>query len=117
MSRNPINDFIQFIVGGSLFGGGIFLLANQVMASSVFTYRGGGWGRFGGSGSMLPIGTPGIGMLMIPLGIGVCLLFAGTYKRWAEGRLCLTRFDHPFRQPWALEDLSASEIQIFINFE
>ena len=42
MSRNPTNDFIQFITGGSLFGGGIFLLANQVMASSAFTYRGGG---------------------------------------------------------------------------
>jgi hypothetical protein len=23
-------------------------------------------------------------LLMIPLGIGVCLLFAGTYKRWAN---------------------------------
>jgi acyl-coenzyme A thioesterase PaaI-like protein len=45
MSRNPTNDFIQFIAGGSLFGGGIFLLANQVMASSAFAYRGGGWGR------------------------------------------------------------------------
>jgi len=44
MARNPANDFIQFIAGGSLFGGGIFLLANQVMASSAFTYRGGGWG-------------------------------------------------------------------------
>ena len=39
MSRNPTNDFIQFIAGGSLFGGGIFLLANQVMASSALTYR------------------------------------------------------------------------------
>ena len=25
-----------------------------------------------------------MGLLMIPLGIGVCLLFAGTYKRWAN---------------------------------
>jgi len=33
MSRNPTNDLIQFITGGSLFGGGIFLLANQVMAA------------------------------------------------------------------------------------
>ena len=84
MSRNPTNDFIQFITGGSLFGGGIFLLANQVMASSAFTYRGGGWGRYGGGGSMVPFGTPGMGLLMIPLGIGVCLLFTGTYKRWAN---------------------------------
>jgi len=84
MARNPTNDFIQFIAGGSLFGGGIFLLANQVMASSALTYRGGGWGRYGGGGSMFPIGTPGMGLLMIPLGIGVCLLFTGAYKRWAN---------------------------------
>ena len=58
MSRNPTNDFIQFITGGSLFGGGIFLLANQVMASSAFTYRGGGWGRYGGGGSMVPLRHP-----------------------------------------------------------
>jgi hypothetical protein len=25
-----------------------------------------------------------MGLLMIPLGVGVCLLFAGTYKRWAN---------------------------------
>ena len=50
MARNPTNDFIQFIAGGSLFGGGIFLLANQVMASSSFGYRGGGWGRWSGGG-------------------------------------------------------------------
>ena len=84
MSRNPTNDFIQFITGGSIFGGGIFLLANQVMASSAFTYRGGGWGRYGGGGSMVPFGTPGMGLLMIPLSIGVCLLFTGAYKRWAN---------------------------------
>ena len=77
MARNPTNDFIQFIAGGSLFGVGIFLFANQVMASSAVTYRGGGWGRYGGGGSMFPIGTPGMGLLMIPLGIGVCLLFTG----------------------------------------
>ena len=49
-----------------------------------FTYRGGGWGRYGGGGSMVPFGTPGMGLLMIPLGIGVCLLFTGAYKRWAN---------------------------------
>jgi len=81
--RNPTTDFIQFIAGGALFGSGGFLLANQVMASSAFAYRGGGWGRYGG-GVMFPIGTPGMGLLMIPLGIGVCLLFAGTFKRWAN---------------------------------
>ena len=81
--RNPATDFVQFIAGGALFGSGGFLLANQVMASSAFSYRGGGWGRYGG-GAMLPIGTPGMGLLMVPLGIGVCLLFAGAYRRWAN---------------------------------
>ena len=32
----------------------------------------------------MPLGTPGIGLLMVPLAIGVCLMFAGTYKRWAN---------------------------------
>ena len=45
MSRNPTNDFAQFIAGGSLFGGSFFLLANEVVvASSAFAYRGGGPG-------------------------------------------------------------------------
>lgn len=79
MPRNPASDLIQFIAGGALFGAGGFLLANQVMASSAFSY-GRGWGH----GSMFPIGTPGMGLLMLPLGIGVCLLFAGAYKRWAN---------------------------------
>ena len=48
------------------------------------SYRGGGWGRYGGGGSVVPFGTPGMGLLMIPLGIGVCLLFTGAYKRWAN---------------------------------
>lgn len=81
MARNPASDLIQFIAGGALFGAGGFLLANQVMASSAFSYgRGWGWGR----GSMFPTGTPGMGLLMIPLGIGVCLMFAGAYQRWAN---------------------------------
>ena len=25
-----------------------------------------------------------MGLLMVPLGIGVCMLFAGTYRRWAN---------------------------------
>ena len=84
MPRNPASDFMQFIAGGALFCSGGFLLANQVMASSAFGSRGyGGWGRYGG-GAIFPIGTPGMGLLMIPLGIGVCLLFAGTDKRWAN---------------------------------
>jgi hypothetical protein len=82
MARNPAADLIQFIAGGSLFGAGGFQLMNQVMASSAFTYGGGrGW-RW--SGGVFPIGTPGMGLLMLPLGIGLCLLFAGAYKRWAS---------------------------------
>ena len=66
-----------------MFGSGGFLLANQVMASSAYSYRGGwGMGRYGGGA--FPIGTPGMGLLMIPLGIGLCLLFAGAYQRWAN---------------------------------
>jgi hypothetical protein len=83
MKRNPAADFLQFLIGGSLFCSGGFLLANQVMASSAFGYRDGGWGRYGG-GFLFPIGTPGAGLLTIPLGIGVCLLFAGAYQRWAN---------------------------------
>jgi hypothetical protein len=84
MTRSPASDFVQFLAGGALFGSGGFLLANQVIARSAYSYRGGpGWGRFG-SGMMWPVGTPGMGLLMIPLGIGVCLLFAGSYKRWAN---------------------------------
>ncbi len=63
------------------------MLANQVMASSAFGFRGyggyGGYGRWGG-GTMFSIGTPGMGLLMIPHSIGVHLLFAGAYKRWAN---------------------------------
>jgi len=85
MSRNPASDLVQFIAGGALFGSGGFLLANQVMASSAYSYRGGGWGwgRYG-SGIPFPVGTPGMGLLMVPLGIGLCLQFAGVYKRWAN---------------------------------
>ena len=32
----------------------------------------------------MPFGTPGMGLLMLPLELGVCLMFAGTYKRWAN---------------------------------
>lgn len=89
MSRsNPAGDALQFTIGGCLFGGGVFLFMNQVMVSSSYgsmgTFR--PWGRFGGwgGGSVLPWGTPGMGLLMIPLAIGVCLLFTGRFQRWAK---------------------------------
>jgi hypothetical protein len=112
MARNPATDLIQFIAGGALFGSGLFLLLNQVMASSSFGFGPGrGW-RWGGG--VFPIGTPGMGLLMIPLGVGVCLLFAGAYKRWANllvwaslsavvvGVLNSIRFTFMPTTPWAL---------------
>jgi hypothetical protein len=88
MSReHPAGDALMFTIGGCLFGAGVFLFLNQVMVHSGFTRGGGGWGwrgGFGGWGGALPFGTPGMGLLMIPLGIGVCLLFTGSFQRWAR---------------------------------
>lgn len=88
---NPSGDFVQFLIGGCLFGAGGFLLANQVLVRPEFTTpryggfgRWGGWGGWGGGGVAVPFGTPGMGLLMLTLGIGVCLLFAGSYRRWAN---------------------------------
>lgn len=82
MARNPSSDLVQFIAGGALFGSGGFQILNQVTASSAFSYGPrGGW-RWGAG--VFPIGTPGMGLLMVPLGIGLCLLFAGIYRRWAN---------------------------------
>jgi hypothetical protein len=86
MSReHPAGDALMFTLGGCLFGAGVFLFLNQVMVHSDFS-RGGGWGwrGLGGWGAALPWGTPGMGLLMIPLGIGVCLLFTGRFQRWAR---------------------------------
>ena len=90
---NPAGDFLQFIIGGCLFGSGGFLLANQVMVRSAVTYssyrsRYGGLGN--GGGFAMPFGTPGMGLLMLPLALGICLMFAGTYKRWANLLVCFT---------------------------
>ena len=79
--HSETGDCLQFLIGGCLFGSGGFLLANQVMVRSSWSHTGGG--LFGG-GFALPWGTPGMGLLMIPLGIGVCMLFAGRYRRWAN---------------------------------
>jgi hypothetical protein len=80
--RDAAGDFVQFLVGGCLFGAGGFLLANQVMVRSELMW--GRFGRWGGGVEAMPWGTPGMGLLMIPLGVGVCLLFAGTSRRWAN---------------------------------
>ena len=83
-------ELAQFLVGGCLFGSGIFLFLNQVIVRSDAVASGMGrtWGRFGGwgasGGQPFAWGTPGLGLLMIPLAIGVCLLFAGNFQRWAR---------------------------------
>lgn len=83
--RDAAGDFVQFLVGGCLFGAGGFLLANQVMVRSELAFdRLSGFGRWGGGVEAWPWGTLGMGLLMVPLGIGVCLLFAGTQRRWAN---------------------------------
>jgi hypothetical protein len=83
--RDAAGDFVQFLVGGCLFGAGGFLLANQVMVQTELSWGGpGGVGWWNRGMLATPWGTPGMGLLMLPLGIGVCLLFAGTHRRWAN---------------------------------
>ena len=84
---NPLSDFIQFIIGGYFFAAGVLLLSNQVMArapiaigSAVRPLYGGGWG----SGFAFPWGRPGMGFLLLPLVIGLCMAFAGVYARWSK---------------------------------
>ena len=86
-NTNPLSEFIQFIIGGAFFAGGIFLLSNQVMVRAPMVMG----GRYGssyssgwGSGFAFPWGSPGMGLLLLPLGIGLCLAFAGTYKKWSN---------------------------------
>lgn len=86
MVRKPVQDFFLFLIGSAFFAAGIFLFTNQVMVDSG--YSGMGWGRSyaGGMGrffgGMLSFGTgQGLGLLMIPFGIGVALLLADTYRK------------------------------------
>ncbi|MCT0224296.1 hypothetical protein [Synechococcus sp. CS-1328] len=95
MHRSPAQDFFSFLLGGGLFAGGIFLLLNQVMVATPGGIgamgRGGGAYRHGmrygyGAGLGLPpIGglTGGMGLLMIPFGLGVALLFVNAYRKLA----------------------------------
>lgn len=86
MIRKPIQDFFLFLLGGSLFSAGIFLFTNQVMVGSGF--RGFGWGRRYGGGWGASFGGlfsfdagQGLGLLMIPFGVGVALLLADAYRK------------------------------------
>jgi hypothetical protein len=77
---NPSGDFVQFVLGGALASGGAFALMNQVFLSSgVRTAP-----RYPYGSYTLPFGTPGMGLLMIPLGIGVVLLFLDGYRRLSQ---------------------------------
>ena len=86
-SSNPLSDFIQFIIGGCFFAAGVFLLSNQVMVRAPMAI--GGSSRYGysgiwGSGFVFPWGSPGMGLLLLPLGIGLCMAFADVYARWSK---------------------------------
>ena len=43
-----------------------------------------GYGRAWGAGFAFPWGSPGMGLLLLPLGIGLCMAFAGVYARWSK---------------------------------
>ena len=84
---NPLSDFMQFIVGGCFFAAGVFLLSNQVMVRAPMAIGGAirsGYGRGWGAGFAFPWGSPGMGLLLLPLGIGLCMAFAGVYARWSK---------------------------------
>ncbi|MCP9883763.1 hypothetical protein KBY97_01290 [Synechococcus sp. ATX 2A4] len=89
MTARPKQDFFLFLIGGAFFAAGIFLFTNQVMVGSALRFSGGGFagrtfgGGFGGgfSGVVAQGVGEGFGLLVLLLGIGVCLLFSGTYRR------------------------------------
>ncbi len=84
---NPLSDFMQFIVGGCFFAAGVFLLSNQVMVRAPMAIGGAirsGYGRGWGTGFAFPWGCPGMGLLLLPHGIGLCMAFAGVYARWSK---------------------------------
>ena len=77
---NPQGDFVQFILGGALASGGAYALMNQVFLGSGFRSV----PRYPYGSYTLPFGTPGMGLLMIPLGIGVVMLFLDGYRRLSQ---------------------------------
>ena len=84
---NPLSDFVQFIICGCFFAAGVFLLSNQVMVRAPMAIGGAvrsGYGRGWDSGFTFPWGSPGMGLLLLPLGIGLCMAFAGAYERWSK---------------------------------
>ena len=88
MSKSKaLSDFIQFIIGGCFFAAGVFLLSNQVMVRAPIAIGGAirsGYGRDWGAAFAFPWGSPGMGLLLLPLGVGLCMAFAGVYARWSK---------------------------------
>ena len=57
-------DAVMLAGGCALRKLGVSFCVNSELGDDIgFTYRGGGWGRYGGGGSMVPFGTPGMGLL------------------------------------------------------
>ncbi len=84
---NPVSDFVQFIIGGCFFTAGVFLLSNQVMVRAPIAIGGAARSGYGGgwsAGLAFPWGSPGMGLLLLPLGIGLCMAFAGVYAKWSK---------------------------------
>ena len=84
---NPLSDFIQFIIGGCFFAAGVFLLSNQVMVRAPMAIGGAvrsGYGRAWSAGFAFPWGSPGMELLLLPLGVGLCMAFAGVYTKWSK---------------------------------
>ena len=84
---NPLSDFIRFIIGGCFFDAGVLLLLNQLIARAPIAIGSSvrsGYGRSWCAGFAFPWGSLGIGLLLLPLGIGLCMAFAGVYARWSK---------------------------------
>ena len=43
-----------------------------------------GYGGDWGAGFAFPWGSPGMGFLLLPLGIGLCMAFAGVDGKWSK---------------------------------
>ena len=84
---NPLTELVEFIIGGCFFAAGVLLLSNQVMVRAPIAIEGAvgsGYGRGWGAGFAFPWGSPGMGLLLLPLGIGLCMVFAGVYERCSK---------------------------------
>ena len=68
------------MISGCFFAAGVFLLSKQVMARAPMATGSAvrsGYGRGWAAGFAFPWGSPGMGLLLLPLGIGLCVVFSG----------------------------------------